>query len=159
MLGKTDGSEFRLWIVLCQQLLSPVVIGGIVYACFLQVILNRLAALLQVQLQYFKFFFCHDTITVVVGCTIADAKVQLNYNCYNVYFYECLLISSAGDSSGTVPAGKSALRSPMPTTPTAADPQGYLPVSARDRDRDYTAHTPQNCSPPRISTSFSEGSG
>ena len=22
--------------------------------------------------------------------TIADAKVQLNYNCYNVYFYECL---------------------------------------------------------------------
>ena len=24
-------------------------------------------------------------------CTIAGAKVQLNYNCYNVYFYECLL--------------------------------------------------------------------
>jgi len=23
-------------------------------------------------------------------CTIAVAKVQLNYNCYNVYFYECL---------------------------------------------------------------------
>ena len=23
-------------------------------------------------------------------CTIADAKVQRNYNCYNVYFYECL---------------------------------------------------------------------
>ena len=25
-----------------------------------------------------------------VMCTIADAKVQINYNCYNVYFYECL---------------------------------------------------------------------
>ena len=71
MLGKTDGGEFRLWIVPCQQLLSPVVVGGIVYTCFLQVILNRLAALLQVQLQYFKFFFCHNTITVVVGGTIA----------------------------------------------------------------------------------------
>ena len=25
-------------------------------------------------------------------CTIADAKVRQNYNCYNVYFNECLLI-------------------------------------------------------------------
>ena len=25
-------------------------------------------------------------------CTIALAKVQRNYNCYNVYFYECLRI-------------------------------------------------------------------
>ena len=24
-------------------------------------------------------------------CTIATAKVLQNYNCYNVYFYECLL--------------------------------------------------------------------
>jgi hypothetical protein len=42
----------------------------------------------------------HDTITVVVVCTIATAKVPLgfaaslveerNYNCYNVYFNECL---------------------------------------------------------------------
>ena len=24
-------------------------------------------------------------------CTIAGAKVQLNYNCYNVYFNGCLL--------------------------------------------------------------------
>ena len=24
--------------------------------------------------------------------TIATAKVQINYNCYNVYFYECLRI-------------------------------------------------------------------
>ncbi len=24
-------------------------------------------------------------------CTIANAKVRQNYNCYNVYFYECLL--------------------------------------------------------------------
>jgi hypothetical protein len=24
-------------------------------------------------------------------CTIADAKVRQNYNCYNVYFNECLL--------------------------------------------------------------------
>ena len=71
-------------------LLSPVVIGGIVYTCFPQVILNRLATLLQVQLQYFKFFFRHNTIIVVVVCTIADAKVQRNYNCYNVYFNECL---------------------------------------------------------------------
>ena len=31
-------------------------------------------------------------ITVVVVCTIADAKVQTGYNCYNVYFYGCLLI-------------------------------------------------------------------
>ena len=23
-------------------------------------------------------------------CTIAGTKVHLNYNCYNVYFYECL---------------------------------------------------------------------
>jgi hypothetical protein len=23
-------------------------------------------------------------------CTIADAKVRQNYNCYNVYFNECL---------------------------------------------------------------------
>ena len=51
----------------------------------------------------FKLFFCHDTITVVVVCTIATAKVPLgfaaslveerNYNCYNVYFNECLLSS------------------------------------------------------------------
>ena len=27
-------------------------------------------------------------------CTIAGAKVQLNYNCYNVYFYECLRINN-----------------------------------------------------------------
>ena len=26
-------------------------------------------------------------------CTIATAKVQINYNCYNVYFYECLRFS------------------------------------------------------------------
>lgn len=25
-------------------------------------------------------------------CTIAGAKVQLNYNCYNVYLNECLRI-------------------------------------------------------------------
>ena len=71
MLGETYWCEFRLWIILCQQLLSPIVIGGIVYTCFLQVILNGLAALLHVQLQYFKFFFRHNTITVVVLCTIA----------------------------------------------------------------------------------------
>ena len=29
-------------------------------------------------------------------CTIALAKVQRNYNCYNVYFYECLLYSETG---------------------------------------------------------------
>jgi hypothetical protein len=34
---------------------------------------------------------CHDSITVVVMWTIAGAKVQRNYNCYNVYFNECLL--------------------------------------------------------------------
>lgn len=90
MLGEAYWREFRLGIILCQRLLSPVVIGGIVYTCFPQVILNRLATLLQVQLQYFKFFFRHNTITVVVVCTIADAKVQRNYNCYNVYFNECL---------------------------------------------------------------------
>ena len=28
-------------------------------------------------------------------CTIAGAKVQLNYNCYNVYFYECLPLLTA----------------------------------------------------------------
>ena len=28
-------------------------------------------------------------------CTIALAKVQRNYNCYNVYFYECLLRNPA----------------------------------------------------------------
>ena len=26
-------------------------------------------------------------------CTIAGTKVHLNYNCYNVYFYECLRLS------------------------------------------------------------------
>ena len=26
-------------------------------------------------------------------CTIADAKVRQNYNCYNVYFYECLRVT------------------------------------------------------------------
>ena len=26
-------------------------------------------------------------------CTIADAKVRQNYNCYNVYFNECLQIA------------------------------------------------------------------
>ena len=57
----------------------------------MQVFFDRLTTLLQVQLQNFKFFFCHDTITVVVVCTIAGAKVQLNYNCYNVYFNGCLL--------------------------------------------------------------------
>ena len=29
-------------------------------------------------------------IFLVPMCTIADAKVQLYYNCYNVYFYECI---------------------------------------------------------------------
>ena len=38
-------------------------------------------------------FFGHDTITVVVGCTIATAKVQRHYNCYNVYLNECLPLS------------------------------------------------------------------
>ena len=28
-------------------------------------------------------------------CTIADAKVRQNYNCYNVYFNECLRLSNA----------------------------------------------------------------
>lgn len=31
----------------------------------------------------------HNTVTVVVVCTIADAKVQTN-DCYNVYFNGCL---------------------------------------------------------------------
>ena len=26
-------------------------------------------------------------------CTIAGAKVQRNYNCYNVYFNECLQLN------------------------------------------------------------------
>ncbi len=26
-------------------------------------------------------------------CTIADAKVRQNYNCYNVYFNECLRLT------------------------------------------------------------------
>ena len=26
-------------------------------------------------------------------CTIAGTKVHLNYNCYNVYFNECLLFA------------------------------------------------------------------
>ena len=37
-----------------------------------------------------KRLLWHDTITIVVVCTIAEAKVQLNYNCYNVYFNGCL---------------------------------------------------------------------
>jgi len=40
MPGKTDGGKFRFGICLYQKLLTPVIIGGIVYACFLQVILN-----------------------------------------------------------------------------------------------------------------------
>ena len=27
-------------------------------------------------------------------CTIADTKEQKNYNCYNVYFYECLILGT-----------------------------------------------------------------
>ena len=42
----------------------------------MQVFLDRLATLLQVQLQNFKFFFCHDTITVVVVCTIAGQRYK-----------------------------------------------------------------------------------
>ena len=34
-------------------------------------------------------------------CTIALAKVQRNYNCYNVYFYECLLFAKIGIISET----------------------------------------------------------
>ena len=53
----------------------------------------------------------HDTITVVVMCTIAVAKVQPNYNCYNVYFNECLRLSrmepsSFKDETFTLPRGK-----------------------------------------------------
>ena len=32
-------------------------------------------------------------------CTIAGAKVQLNYNCYNVYFNGCLLLNSTKQNS------------------------------------------------------------
>jgi hypothetical protein len=32
-------------------------------------------------------------------CTIADAKVRQNYNCYNVYFNECLLIRKMGSEN------------------------------------------------------------
>ena len=35
-------------------------------------------------------------------CTIALAKVQRNYNCYNVYFYECLLITMKRETWKTV---------------------------------------------------------
>ena len=49
-----------------------------------------LALCLHLFVIFPKLFFCHDTITVVVVCTIATAKVQRNYNCYNVYFNECL---------------------------------------------------------------------
>ena len=81
MTGDTDGSKCRTGCFPGQGLLAPVVVGGIVYTCIMQVLLNRLAALTQVHLQNFKFFFCHDTITVVDMCTIATAKVQRNYNC------------------------------------------------------------------------------
>ena len=40
---------------------------------------------------------CRDIMTVVVMCTIVDAKVQRNYNCYNVYFNECLLLTPPCD--------------------------------------------------------------
>ena len=131
MLGEAYWREFRLGIILCQRLLSPVVIGGIVYTCFPQVILNRLATLLQVQLQYFKFFFRHNTITVVVVCTIADAKVQRNYNCYNVYFNECLPLNFINGHSlgfileieclprGLTPERSSWLTNGTPKTPAA----------------------------------------
>ena len=39
-------------------------------------------------------------------CTIAGAKVQRNYNCYNVYFYECLLLFHTPlEESGRVVVG------------------------------------------------------
>ena len=33
-------------------------------------------------------------------CTIATAKVQRNYNCHNVYFYECLQIKAVWGIEG-----------------------------------------------------------
>ena len=37
-------------------------------------------------------------------CTIADAKVRQNYNCYNVYFNECLLFFVYGAKIKETPA-------------------------------------------------------
>ena len=50
MLGETDGGKFRLWGIILLQFLTPVVIGGVIQTCIMQVILDRLATLLQVQL-------------------------------------------------------------------------------------------------------------
>ena len=33
-------------------------------------------------------------------CTIADAKVRQNYNCYNVYFNECLRFKDVTGEGG-----------------------------------------------------------
>jgi hypothetical protein len=41
-------------------------------------------------------------------CTIAGAKVQLNYNCYNVYLNECLRLFDA------CAAGRVLILSPWP---------------------------------------------
>ena len=55
---------------------------------------DRLATRCKTPLKNFKLIFCYNAITVVVGWTIATAKVQRNYNCYNVYFSGCLHLSS-----------------------------------------------------------------
>ena len=72
------------------RLSSPIGVSGIFHTDIPKITHQGLDTLMQVRLQYFKYFFGHNTITVVVGCTIAGAKVQENYNCYNVYFNECL---------------------------------------------------------------------
>ena len=39
-------------------------------------------------------------------CTIALAKVQRNYNCYNVYFNECLPSNPGDQTEGTQQKGE-----------------------------------------------------
>ena len=54
--------------------IKPQLAVWVIYTCLMQVILKRLAALLQVRLQDFEFFFGHDTITVVV-CALSQGKI------------------------------------------------------------------------------------
>jgi len=81
-------------------------------------------------------------------CTIALAKVQRNYNCYNVYFYECLLLNVGFLLLSCVPAVASGIAersceekeakkySPLQghifynsPAPLFACKRGYLPLS------------------------------
>ena len=75
-------------------------------------------------------------------CTIADAKVRQNYNCYNVYFNECL--PNYKGELYNLPFNMNTFNKMWPDVHTPAEAQARIDEQKAEAVKALDGHEPQN---------------